>query len=117
MVKITIGLPFLNPGHRLAYAIQSVLAQTIQDWELLLVDDGSTDESVALASSLADKRIRLIRDGRNLGLPARLNQIAELASGEILVRMDADDLMHPTRIKRLVDVLDSDPTVDVAWSA
>src|SRR5687768_7329955 len=105
MPLVTIGLPFLNPGHRFEYALKSVFAQSFKDWELLLVDDGSTDQSLSIAERVNDPRVKYIHDGNNRGLPCRLNQITESASGRILIRMDADDLMHPTRVERLVHCL------------
>ena len=95
---ISVGIPFLNCADTLAHAIRSVFAQSYTDWELILVDDGSTDGSAAIAASIKDERVRVIGDGRTLGLSTRLNQIASLARGVYLARMDGDDLMHPERL-------------------
>jgi glycosyltransferase involved in cell wall biosynthesis len=95
---VTIGLPFYNCETTLAYALQSVFAQTDPEWQLLLVDDGSTDGSLAIARQVRDPRVVVISDGVNRGLPYRLNQIAALSQGRYLARMDGDDLMHPERI-------------------
>ena len=97
-MKVTIAIPFYNPGEFLKDAIRSVFAQTFEDWELLLVDDGSTDGSLQLAQQVTDERVRVFSDGKNLGIAYRLNQIAGLAQGTFIARMDADDLMHPNRI-------------------
>jgi glycosyltransferase involved in cell wall biosynthesis len=97
--QITIGLPFLNPGPAFALTLRSIFAQSFQDWELLLVDDGTTDASLELATRLKDPRVRLVRDGERRGLSSRLNQIARLAETPFLARMDADDLMHPRRLE------------------
>lgn len=111
---VTIGLPFYNAATTLRAAIASVLCQTFTDWELILVNDGSTDESMAAChEALRDKRVTIIDDPTNRGLPHRLNQIADRARGEILARMDADDLMHPDRIRRQVDVLSRRPDADM----
>src|SRR5438309_10301144 len=91
-VSVSIGIPFLNARRFLADAVRSVFAQTCDDWELLLVDDGSTDGSLDVVRSIDDPRVRVISDGTNRGLCARLNQIASLARGKYLARMDADDL-------------------------
>ena len=96
---VTIAIPFYNPGPAFEDAIKSVFAQTYTNWELLLVNDGSTDDSLEKALAIKDSRVQVINDGKNLGLGARLNQIAQLASGEYLARMDADDIMHPERIE------------------
>jgi len=112
-VRVTVGLPFLNAQQTLSDAIRSVFAQTFHDWELILVDDGSTDASLEIARSIRDPRVKVLSDGANLGLPARLNQVAALAQGEFLARMDADDLMHPDRLARQIECLDSDEQPDL----
>ena len=106
-------MPFYNPGSLLEEAVRSVLAQTFQDWELILVDDGSTDESVEFASRIADARVRVRLDGKNLGLAARLNEISDIARGDYIMRMDADDLMAPTRLQEQASFLAANPKVDV----
>jgi glycosyltransferase involved in cell wall biosynthesis len=113
---LTVGISFYNAEQTLADAIRSVFAQTLTDWELILVDDGSTDGSLEIASSVADSRVRVVSDGKNLGLSARLNQIALLARGEYLARMDSDDLMHPDRLEAQLDFLKRQPEVDVVGS-
>lgn len=110
---VTIGLAFRDPGNLLVEAVQSIFCQTIEDWELLLVDDGSTDNSVHMARGVADRRVRLLSDGRALGLPMRLNQVIELARGDYIARMDADDMMHPRRLEMQVRLLDERPDTDV----
>ncbi len=86
-------------------AIKSVLAQTFQDWELILVDDGSTDRSLEIARSFVDSQIRIISDGYNRRLPYRLNQIISEAKYDIIARMDADDLMAVDRLEKQIKVL------------
>lgn len=117
---LTIGLPFYNNRSTLELALKSIFVQTYQDWELILLDDGSTDGSSALAASINDPRVRLVSDGTNKGLIYRLNQIAQLAEGEYLARMDADDLMDPERLEKQVSYLQAHPDVDLVdtgtWS-
>lgn len=110
---VSIGLPFYNPGRLLEEAVRSVLAQTFQDWELILVNDGSTDESVNFASRIADARVKVRSDGKNLGLSARLNEISDIARGDYILRMDADDMMAPTRLQEQVSFLAANPNVAV----
>src|SRR4051812_7590490 len=98
MPAASIGIPFMNNERELALAIRSVFAQTFEDWELLLCDDGSTDGSLELARSIEDPRVRVLTDGANRGLPARLNELARASTADIVVRMDADDVMLPTRL-------------------
>ncbi|MBI2843635.1 MAG: glycosyltransferase family 2 protein [Armatimonadetes bacterium] len=114
---ITVGIPFVNNADTLLDAIRSVFAQTYQDWELILIDDGSTDRSLQIAKMAHDPRVRVYSDGENVGLAGRLNQIARLAGGEYLARMDADDIMHPERLARQVEMLESNPAVDVVGAA
>ena len=116
-VSVTIGIPFWNARRYLATAIRSVFAQTHRDWELLLIDDGSTDGSVELVRRLDDPRVQLLADGSHRGLCARLNQIASIARGTHLARMDADDAMHPERIERQLAVLRADPSIDLVDTA
>lgn len=116
-VSVTIGIPFLNARRFLATAVRSVFAQTHQDWELVLVDDGSSDGSLDVVRRLDDPRVRLVRDGGHRGLCARLNQVAAMARGDYLARMDADDVMHPERIERQLALLGADPGLDVVDTA
>ena len=112
---VTIGLPFYNAEKYLALAIESVLQQTYTDWELLLLDDGSTDNSLSIAQSYAqkDSRIKVISDGKNKNLATRLNELPSLAQGLYLARMDADDIMLPARIERQLAILETHPEIDV----
>lgn len=110
---VTIAIPFYNPEPYFEDAIKSVFAQTYSNWELLLVNDGSTDGSLEKALAIKDPRVRVINDGKNLGLVARLNQIAQLASGTFVARMDADDIMHPKRIEKQVIFLENNPDIDI----
>jgi hypothetical protein len=112
--RVTVGISFFNSEATIAYAIESVLGQEFQDFELLLVNDGSTDGSAEAVRPYVDgQRVRLLNDGRNLGLAPRLNEISELACGRYLARMDADDIMHAARLRRQVEYLDAHPDVDL----
>jgi glycosyltransferase involved in cell wall biosynthesis len=110
---VSVVIPFYNEKGALLNAIRSVFAQTLDDWELILVDDGSTDGSLDIARSVSDPRVRVVGDGRNLKLSARLNQIHPEAVGKYIARMDADDLMHPERLEKQIDLLRQRPEVDV----
>lgn len=112
MPLVTVGLPFFDEAEHLAEAIRSVLAQTVTDFELLLVDDGSRDDSLAIARSFDDPRIRVHADGHRRHLPARLNEIVALARAPLVARVDADDVMHPTRLARQLAVLEADSSCD-----
>jgi len=111
---VTVGIPFYNCENCLLDSIRSVFAQTYTNWELILVDDGSTDGSLDIARSIDDRRVRVLpADGKNRHLPARLNQITQAAKGDYIARMDADDLSHPERFARQLDFLQTHPDVDV----
>lgn len=112
-MKVTIGLPFFNAEDSLPDALRSIFAQTHQDWELILVDDGSTDGSLEIARMVTDPRVKVVSDGVNIRLAGRLNQIVDLAQTDIIVRMDADDLMPPERIERELTILNEKPDVDL----
>ncbi len=116
-MKVTIGIPFLNGRETLYNAIQSVFAQSIQDWELILADDGSSDGSLQLALSVRDPRVTVISDGLNRGVVYRHNQIAAAARGKYLAKLDDDDVMHPHRLQQQIQYLEANPAVDVVGSS
>jgi glycosyltransferase involved in cell wall biosynthesis len=113
---ITVAIPIYNAALTLHRTLASVFAQSFQDWELLLLDDGSTDNSLAIAQSVSDPRIRVVHDGSNRGLVHRLNQSVALANRPFYARMDADDLMHPDRLSVQIEQL-RDPALDLVGSA
>lgn len=112
---VSVGIPFYNAQQYLGYAIESVLSQTHQNWKLILVDDGSSDNSLAIANSYAkkDSRIRVISDGKNMKLPYRLNQLIEESKGDFIARMDADDVMHPDRLEKQLNFLEDNKRYDL----
>lgn len=115
---VTIAIPFYNAEQYLRQALLSVVNQSYQNWELILVDDNSRDRSVDIAKefSLRDERIRVICDGHNRGLATRLNETVNIAKGELYARMDADDIMDVDRIQTQVQYLAEYPDVDVVGS-
>lgn len=112
-IYVTICIPFYNAESTLLDAVRSVFAQTHESWELILIDDGSTDRSLEIAKSIGDSRVTVYSDGENRRLAARLNQAAGLAKYELIARMDADDLMSPVRIEKQLKMLLSNPEVDL----
>ena len=112
---ISIGISFYNAESYLEEAICSVLAQTHTQWELILVDDGSSDQSLDIAISYAEKdsRIRVLSDGSNKKLAYRLNQIIAESKYDYIARMDADDLINSTRIEKQVNYLLNRPNIDL----
>lgn len=111
--SVTIGISFYNAEETLLDAIRSVFSQTHQDWELILVDDGSTDSSLKQARSIRDPRVIVHSDGCNKKLAARLNEINSLARHEFIARMDADDLMSHDRIEKQLRLLMKSPDHDL----
>ena len=116
---ISILMPVCNCAETLTVAVQSILAQTLEDWELLILDDGSTDETLEVATRIAasqvgNARLRVIADKRgNLGLAARLNQGIGLAKGLYIARMDGDDVSYPQRLERELAYLETHPGTDL----
>ncbi|MBF0658243.1 glycosyltransferase family 2 protein [Psychrobacter sp. NG25] len=112
---ISIGIPIYNAEAYLEDAIKSVLAQTYELWELILIDDGSTDGSLAIARRFqkADNRIKVISDGKNKKLPTRLNQLIDESQYDYIARMDADDLIHPDRLTIQMAFLASNTDCDL----
>jgi glycosyltransferase involved in cell wall biosynthesis len=109
---VTISSAFYNTGPAILDMVKSVFAQTFTDWELLLINDGSTDDSLAIVESVDDPRVRIYSNDRNRGRSFSLNRITELARGKYIARMDSDDLCSPTRIEKQVRLLESDPRLD-----
>jgi glycosyltransferase involved in cell wall biosynthesis len=110
---ISILLPVLNCERTIGLAIASILNQTRADWELLLIDDGSTDKTVDVVRSFADARIRVFCDEQRQSLPARLNEGVRRAQGKYIARMDGDDVMYPDRLATQVAYLDVHPETDL----
>ncbi len=98
-------------------AVESILTQTFQDFELILIDDGSTDTTPAILRHILDPRARILRNEKNRGLSAALNCGLDSARGEFIARMDADDLSLPNRTALQTAYLDQNPAVAIvgAW--
>ncbi len=114
--KVTVLMPVYNGGAYLRLAIDSIIKQTFTDYELLIIDDGSTDQSAQIIQSYHDNRIRCIQHAANQGLIATLNEGIDLARGQYLARMDQDDIATPDRLFIQSHYLDSHPTCAVVGS-
>lgn len=114
---VTIGIPLYNGERWIREAIESVLRQSYSDWELIVTDDGSNDKSLEIITDyklqITSGKIRVIADGKHLGISARINQQMEMARGEYFARMDADDVMLPERLAVQVRYMEEHPEVDV----
>ncbi len=110
---ISIILPVFNAQPYLSRSINSILSQTFENFELIILEDGSTDDSLDYLISLNDLRIRLFHDGFNRGLSYRLNQGVMESKGKYICRMDADDIALPDRLKLQIDFLETHPEIDL----
>jgi glycosyltransferase involved in cell wall biosynthesis len=110
---VSVLLPVHNGGRALLLAVWSILGQTLRDWELLVLDDGSTDAALAPLGRLADERVRIVRDPVRRGLAGRLNLGIELARGRYFARMDHDDVAFPERLRKQVGFLEEHGDVDL----
>jgi len=107
--RITVLMPAYNRERYIRAAIESVLAQTRGDFELLVVDDGSTDGTAAAVGSYRDPRIRLLRNPQNLGIPAARNRGISESRGEFIAMLDSDDVAHPRRLEKQAAFLERRP--------
>lgn len=110
---ISVVMPVYNAGDFLVESINSILRQTYQNIELVIVDDASTDHSWKILESFAkkDKRIKLFRNRKNMGVSLTVKKAISKAKGQFLARMDADDIARSSRLKKQVDYLFSHPEV------
>jgi len=107
--KVTVFIPVHNREQYIGDAVQSILAQDFQDFDILLIDDGSTDRSVEVMRSFHDPRIRIVHNETNLGIPRTRNRGLELARGEYIALLDSDDRASPDRLQKQVAYLDAYP--------
>lgn len=110
---VSIIMPVYNAGDYLGPAVQSVFAQTFTSWELLTVDDCSSDNSFSYLQRIADPRVRVLRTSVNSGTPVAINLGIDAARGRYIARMDADDIILPNRLERQVAALEADPKIDL----
>jgi GT2 family glycosyltransferase/pyruvate-formate lyase-activating enzyme len=104
--KISVVMATYNDGLYLQMAVESILKQTFQDFELIIVDDGSTDATPDILSKVEDPRVRVFRNSQNLGLTKSLNIGVRHARGRYIARMDADDISLPHRLETQVNFLE-----------
>lgn len=117
MPKVSVILPVYNCDQYIFETIQSVLNQTFADFELLIVDDCSTDKTVAIIKQFDDDRIQLILKEKNTGYTDSLNYAISIAKGQYIARMDGDDICVSTRFEKQVAFLDANPTIILCGSA
>ncbi|MCE7530508.1 glycosyltransferase family A protein [Polynucleobacter sp. IMCC 29146] len=115
--KVSVILPAFNAAAHLGKAIDSILSQSFNDFELIIINDGSTDNTLEVLAKYGDPRIKVITQ-ENLGLPKALNQGLAIARGPYIARQDADDISLPTRLEKQVQFLDQNPEYGLigTWS-
>lgn len=104
-------MPVHDGGRFVGEAIESILRQSFTDFEFVIIDDGSTDDTPGIIASFTDMRIRTLRNDSRLGLPRSLNRGLALANGELVARQDSDDRSHPDRLAAEVAFLRANPEV------
>jgi glycosyltransferase involved in cell wall biosynthesis len=113
MPRLTVLMPTYNVAQWVDEAIQSVLNQTYSDFELLVVDDGSSDDTIAHIKAIDDKRIRIAAFPDNVGLADNLNRGLDLINTELVARMDGDDIAEPDWLETGIKTLDTHPDIDI----
>lgn len=110
-LKASVLMSVYNNEKYLKQAIESILKQSFSDFEFLIIDDGSTDNSREIIERYNDKRIKLIVNDRNLNLASSLNEGLRLAKGEYIFRMDADDISLPERLEKQISFMDKNKDI------
>jgi len=116
MPKVTVLMSVFNGERYLREAMESILSQTFEDFEFLIINDGSTDRSREILLSYADSRIHLVDNEQNRGLTWSLNRGLRLATGQFVARQDADDISQPDRLSRQVEFLEKNTEVALLGS-
>lgn len=115
MLKVSVVMPVYNAESYLNDSITSILKQTYRDFEFIIIDDGSTDNSLSVIKEFKDKRIKII-SRENRGIAYSLNQAIEMSSGEYIARMDADDISSEDRLEKQVEYLDNNLQIGLVGS-
>jgi glycosyltransferase involved in cell wall biosynthesis len=108
-IKISVLMPVYNCELYIKEAIDSILNQTFSNFELLIIDDCSTDKTLGIIKSYSDSRIQIIEKDKNTGLSNSLNYGLQIAKGEYIARMDGDDFSFPQRFEYQIDFLENNP--------
>ena len=111
--KVSVLIPVYNSASFVEEAINSILSQSFDDFELILLDDCSTDNSFEIISNIDDSRIRIYQNDKNMGISYSRNKLMKLALGQYLAIMDNDDISMPNRLRLQVAYLDANPQITV----
>ena len=112
-IRISVLLPVYNAENFIAHSVQSILHQTESNFELLIIDDCSTDGTCLILESFKDSRITIYKKERNTGYTESLNWGINLAKGKYIARMDADDWSYPERFQKQYDFLEANPDIAI----
>ena len=112
MPKISVCIPTYNRAHFLPVAIDSVFSQTIDDWEVIVCDDGSQDATPEVMSRYTDPRVRYVRHPRNVGKSNNMRSGFEVATGKYFIKFDDDDRLTPEFLEKTSEILDRDLEID-----
>lgn len=115
-ILVSILMPACNAEKSISYAVNSCLLQTYAHLEILVLDDASADNTVAILQTFKDDRIRIIHHPENMGVAASRNKLLEEARGEYIAWLDADDTMLPDRIDKQLAYMLANPGIDIAGS-
>jgi len=115
--KISVIMSVYNGGKYLFNAVQSIQRQTYNNFEFIIIDDASTDNTTAILDSIDDPRVRIFRNQSNIGLTRSLNKALKHCRGEFIARMDADDFSVPHRFETQVTYLENNPSIALVGSA
>lgn len=107
--KVSVLMPVYNSEAYIAEAIDSIINQSFEDWELIIIDDGSTDKSESIVKSYTDNRITFLKNPENKGIIYTRNRLFDKAKGEYMAIFDSDDISYPERLKKQVNFLDQNP--------
>jgi glycosyltransferase involved in cell wall biosynthesis len=110
---VSVILPVYNGEKYLRLAVDSILAQSLFEWELVIIDDGSTDTSPKILESYTDPRIKVFTNSQNMGVAKSLNRAIELSKGKYIARMDSDDIALPNRLTQQIAFLESHPDISI----
>ena len=113
---VSIGMTVYNTSEYIEDAIKSILKQTYTNWELIVINDGSTDDTLDKIKKIKDNRIKIFSDSQNKGIAKRLNECIEASSGDYFARMDGDDIMVPYRLEQQVKYLEEHKDVYCRFS-
>jgi glycosyltransferase involved in cell wall biosynthesis len=110
---VSVAMSVRNVEVTIGRALRSLISQTHENWELRLINDGSTDGTLREIARVVDRRITLINHAKAAGLPTRLNEAIAASHGRYIARMDGDDVCYPERFTRQVAVLEANPDIDL----